>query len=136
MAEGVFRAAVNDLCAADEWLVDSAGIQAGFGHPPEPNAVTVAAHYGADISTLRSRPFEAADFAGFDIIIAMDLGHLDLLNAICPETFTGTISLLPSVGSTEFIEVPDPYGGARRGYEKAGKLIVDGTGELLERLKG
>ena len=95
----------------------------------------MAAHYGADISSLRSRPFEAVDFERFDIIVPMDRGHLDLLTAICPETFTGTISMLPSSGGTGFIDVPDPYGGARRGYEKAGKLIAAGTGALLEQLR-
>ena len=135
MAEGLFRAALNDGHGGGEWRVDSAGTHAGSGLAPEPAAVTVTARYGADISTLRSRSFEPADFERFDIIVPMDRGHLDLLTAICPETFTGTISLLPSGGETGFIEVPDPYGGARRGYEKAGKLIADGTSELLEQLR-
>lgn len=134
MAEGLFRAALTEDQASAGWLVDSAGTGAGSGHPPEPTAVSVATRYGADISSLRSRPFEAPDFERFDHIVVMDRGHLDLLTAICSQHFTGTINLLPSSAGKRLIEVPDPYGGPRRGYEKAGKLIVEGTGELLQQI--
>ncbi len=135
MAEGLFRAGLEDAQKGGGWLVDSAGTYAGDGRAPEPAAVTVAARYGADISDLRSRSFELADFERFDNIVAMDHGHLDLLMAIRPEGFNGTISMLPSERGAGFIEVPDPYGGETRGYEKAGKLIVEGTVALLARLR-
>ncbi len=136
MAEGLFQAALDDNGEHTGWVVDSAGTHAREGIRPEPAAVAVASEYGADISALRSRPLEQADFVRFDTIVALDRGHLDLISFIRPEAFAGTITLMPSTARSGFIEVPDPYGGNRRGYETAGRLIADGVIALLAELRG
>lgn len=135
MAEGLFQAALDGDGEHTGWQVDSAGTHAGKGICPAPAAVAVAAAYGADISALRSRPLEQADFVRFDTIVALDRGHLDMISFMRPEAFSGTITLMPSTARSGFIEVPDPYGDSRRGYEAAGRLIVDGVAALLTELR-
>lgn len=133
IAEGILRAALAESHLENEWTVDSAGIHAVYGLPPAPLAIKAAAHYGADISMLRSRPFRAQDFADAAHLFALDLGHLDFLQAVRPADFRGGISLLPSTTGGG-IDVPDPYGRSRGEFIAATRLIATGIGVLLSDL--
>ncbi len=135
IAEGLLRAKLVDAGMADEVLVDSAGTFAQPGRAPEPMAVEVAAEYGVDISALSSRPFEQTDFDRFDHFIAMDLGHLDYLQATCPPTCTAEIRLLlDDVAELKKLEVPDPYRKNIDAYEFSARLINVGIEDLMGRL--
>jgi low molecular weight protein-tyrosine phosphatase len=135
MAEGILRARLLEAEFADEVLIDSAGIHAAIGRAPEPLAVEAAAAYGADISDLSSRPFGPADFARFDHLIAMDLGHLDFLQATCPSAVTVDIRLLlDDVADFKKLEIPDPYRQDRDAYEFSARLINVGIDHLMKRL--
>lgn len=131
MAEGLFRAALAASGAPSEWRVDSAGTHAATGSAPAPLAVEVAAEFGADIAAQRSRPFEVRDFQHFGHIVALDRGHLDLIEFLRPEDYPGTVTMLPAADGSGVIEVPDPYGRARRAYVRAARLIADGIAVLM-----
>lgn len=135
MAEGLCRATLEAIGAPDDWAVDSAGTHALEGRPPAPLAVEVAGTLGADISTQRSRAFDAADFADFDHVVALDAGHLDLLGFLCPEGWPGRLTLLPGEGGRGWVEVPDPYGQPRCAYEHAGSLIAAGVAALIDEAR-
>ncbi len=135
IAEGILRVRLIDAGMGDEVLVDSAGIHAQFGRGPEPMAVAVAAGYGADISALSSRPFDATDFGRFDYFIAMDFGHLDYLQATRPSTCSAQIKLLlDDVADLKKLEVPDPYQQDLGAYEFSGRLINVGIEHLMRCL--
>jgi protein-tyrosine phosphatase len=135
MAEGMLRARSVDAGLGDVVLVDSAGMHAELGRAPEPLAIEVALEYGADISELLSRPFKQEDFDRVDHFIAMDLGHLDFLQATCPQNSTVDIRLLlDDVGDFKKLEVPDPYQQDRKTYEFCARLINVGIDHLVERL--
>lgn len=74
LAEGILRhlAVQQGL----NWEVDSAGTgNWHVGDPPDHRSVTVARRNGIDISGLRGRQFQTADFDRFDRIFAMDLNN-------------------------------------------------------------
>ena len=135
IAEGLLRARALDAGLGDIVVVESAGMQAELGRTPEPLAIAVAANYGVDISGLSSRPFEPTDFDRFDHFIAMDLGHLDFLQATCPQNLSVDIKLLlDDVGDLKKLEVPDPYQRDQDAYEFSARLIDIGIDHVIQRL--
>ena len=133
IAEGLLRMRLAESGRTDV-TVDSAGIHARAGAPPEAFAVAAAA-LGADIARQRARQFEAGDFARFGHVIAMDLGHLDFLTATRPSDSTAIIRLLlDDVGEFKKLEVPDPYQQDRDAFDFAARLIDVGVNHLIARL--
>lgn len=105
-AEGVFRALAQ---GAHE--TDSAGTSGWHvGAPPYGPMQAAAKARGYDLSDLRARQFEAADFAGFDLIIAMDDQNLADIEALRPRGSATAVAKFtdyaPQSGATH---VPDPY---------------------------
>ncbi|MSR14625.1 MAG: low molecular weight phosphotyrosine protein phosphatase [Gammaproteobacteria bacterium] len=135
LAQGLMEAAVAQRGLRAEFVIDSAGTQAHTGIPPEPLAIAVAATYGVDIAQQRSRPLGEKDYVAFDLLVGLDLGHLDHLRFMRPAHSTAEIQLLLGGHSgSGNAEVPDPYGGGREDFEYAARLIEIGTRRLLERL--
>lgn len=134
MAEGMLRHALAARALTAAWTVTSAGTHAQAGLPPPPFAVACAAEWGADISALRSRPLAAIDLMSCARIVALDRGHLDLLRAVLPPDYPGQLDLLPAADGRGHIEVSDPYGGTRRDYAGAARLIAAGVEMLVEEL--
>lgn len=136
LAEGLFQRHVNAQGAADRYRVDSAGTMAREGMPPAPFAVEVAAEYGVDISAQRSRALAPADFSRFDVIVGMDLGHVDFLNAVRPADATARVRLLlAGLAGEGNAEVPDPYRRDRQDFEYAARLIEIGVLRLFAALE-
>lgn len=76
--EGVFRDYVSKQGLVDKIVVDSAGTgHWHVGDPPESNGQACARKHGLDISDLRARQLNAADFERFDLIVAMDRSNVD-----------------------------------------------------------
>src|ERR1700761_1197359 len=67
--------------------IDSAGT-AGYhvGSPPDSRTRQAALRRGYDMSALRARIVEVADFTRFDLILAMDRQNLRALQEIAPAT--------------------------------------------------
>ena len=77
MAEGVFRSMAGRAGLDAAFTVDSAGTFGSHaGEPPALPAIKTAARRGYDIASLRARQVVAADIARFDLVLAMDRGHL------------------------------------------------------------
>lgn len=127
-AEGVFRALVKKAGLESRVEVDSAGTR-GYhvGDPPDERAVAVARSRGYDLSQLRARRVTDADFDDFDLILALDRGHLRRLRAMRPEGSRAEARLFLSDGR----DVPDPYYGDRADFNHALDLIEAGARELL-----
>ena len=103
--------------------------------PPQPFSIELARESGADISALKGRQFDPADFEKFDHLIAMDLGHLDFLNATRPAENTSDIRLLlDDVGDFKRLEVPDPFRRDRSDCGFSARLINIGIEHLLNRI--
>lgn len=136
LAEGLFLHHAAAQGAADRYRVDSAGTMARDGMPPAPFAIDVAADLGMDISAQRSRVLTPADFSHFDVIVGMDLGHLDFLAAVRPPAVSAAVRLLlAGMAGDGNAEVPDPWRRDRQDYEYAARLIEIGVHRLFAELE-
>lgn len=136
-AEGVFRKQVELAGFSEQILIDSAGTHAYHNQePPDQRAQNAALARGFDISDLRARKVQAADFEVFDYILAMDKYNLDSLLAQCPRVFTYKVSLfLDYASQLNERDVPDPYYGGHQGFERVLDLVEAAGHGFLEELR-
>lgn len=134
MAEGVFRHRLAQRAVDVEIEIDSAGTH-GYhqGSPPDARAQAAAARRGVDISALAARRVAAEDFERFDYIIAMDVENLEFLQDLSGTEHLDKIRLLLDFSPTRTGgEVPDPYYGGPKGFERVLDLIEEAADQLLE----
>ncbi len=136
-AEGVARHFIQAAGLTDSIEVDSAGTN-GYhaGEAPDPRTRKVAQSRGYDLSGLRARKLEVLDFQRFDLILAMDRGHLEIMQRLCPEVYQPRLRLFMEYArDSEFDEVPDPYYGGPRGFEAVLDMCEDGVQGVLDSLR-
>ena len=127
-AEGVLKAMA--LRTGMALRVESAGTH-GYhaGEAPDERAQHHARRRGYDLSAQRARRIAPRDFGEFDLIVAMDRGHLAILGQACPAEHRHKLRLLLAAG-----DVPDPYYGGADGFERVLDLVEAACGELLAGL--
>ena len=146
-AEGVLRAKLERAGLADRVAVDSAGVQGLHAkEAPDPRAQAHARRRGYDLSGLRARKIDAEDFHRFDWILAMDDGHLSWLRDHAPAEARAQLGLLleraasstrptQPAGAGSGFEVPDPYYGSHRDFERVLDLLEPACDRLVEALQ-
>jgi protein-tyrosine phosphatase len=100
------------------------------GEPPDERAQRHARGRGYDLSALRARRIEKRDFAEHDLIVALDRGHLALLERMCPPEHRAKLRLL-----VPGRDVPDPYYGGSQDFELVLDLVELACRDLLAELK-
>jgi protein-tyrosine phosphatase len=128
-AEGVFRS----LCAKAgiELRIESAGLgDWHVGDPPDQRTQHHARKRGYDLSSQRARQVRSTDFDEFDLILAMDRGHLRALQDMAPPRHHAKVRLFVAGA-----DVPDPYYGGAEGFERVLDLVEERCRALLEELK-
>ncbi|MEX1993591.1 MAG: low molecular weight protein-tyrosine-phosphatase [Steroidobacteraceae bacterium] len=135
-AEAVFRDLVQRQAARLAIEVDSAGTHAWHaGSAPDERAITAARRRGIDMSRLRARKVEAADFERFDLVLAMDEQNLQRLRQLAPATHRDRVRLfLDYAPQLERRDVPDPYYGDATGFEEVLDLVEEAARGLLAAL--
>ena len=137
-AEGVFR----DIAAREapdlEIHIDSAGTAAyHVGEPPDPRTQEAALRRGYDLSPLRARVVEPADFERFDLLLAMDRENFAVLQRRAPRDAQSRVRMFlefaPDAGTTD---VPDPYYGGPNGFEEVLDLVEAAAHGLLRHVRG
>jgi protein-tyrosine phosphatase len=116
--------------------LDSAGTH-GYhtGDPPDERAIFAARRRGIEMSHLRARVVEAADFERFDYLLAMDTAVLERLRRIAPRAYADRVRLfLEFAPALEQSDVPDPYYGGAKGFEEVLDLVEEGARGLLAAL--
>ncbi|MFZ5722775.1 MAG: low molecular weight protein-tyrosine-phosphatase [Pseudomonadota bacterium] len=136
-AEGVFRHRVQAAGLADRVDIDSAGTGAWHvGKPPDPRAVRLARSRGVDLSPLRARQVETADFLRFDFILAMDNDNRAALLRLAPLSQRDRIGLLLDHAPQLAVrEVPDPYYGDEADFLQVLDLVETAADGLLARVR-
>ncbi|ENO83382.1 PtpA protein [Thauera linaloolentis 47Lol = DSM 12138] len=135
-AEGIARHFIQTGGLGSLIEVDSAGTH-GYhvGEAPDPRTRKAAQQRGYDLSALRARKLEVFDFQRFDLILAMDSGHLEHMRRLCPEVYLPRLGLFMAYArDSEFDEVPDPYYGGPRGFDVVLDMCESGVRGLLESL--
>jgi protein-tyrosine phosphatase len=152
MAEAIFRAH-----AADQGLdveVDSSGL--GPWHVDEPaDERTVAALRRAGYRSAHvARQFEPEWFDRYDLIVALDAGHLAELRRMAPDGVaaakvrllrefdraTGPRGSRPGdpgdLGDLDDLVVPDPYYGGAAGFAEVLDIVEAAMPGLLDEVRG
>ena len=127
-AEGVLRhlAAKKGL----ELRIESAGLgDWHVGQPPDERAQNHARTRGYDLSAQRARQVTLRDFEEFDLILAMDRGHLRALQRMAPAQHHAKIRLFAPES-----DVPDPYYGGAEGFERVLDLVEKRCRALLQEI--
>ena len=134
-AEAIFRKLATDAGMAV--TADSAGTHGyHIGEPPDSRAQKAAAKRGYDLSALRARTIERADFQRFDLILAMDEEHHAILSRIAGSSADHKLKLMMSYAQRfKEREVPDPYYGGPQGFERVLDMLEDAARGLLESLR-
>ncbi|RJF98261.1 low molecular weight protein-tyrosine-phosphatase [Noviherbaspirillum saxi] len=137
-AEGVMRRMVTDSNLHQYILIDSAGTH-GYhvGEAPDPRAQAAARKRGYDLSALRARKIEMADFTRFDMILGMDFNNLEVLQALCPPENQHKPGLLMVHAENRAASiVHDPYYRSAKDFDLVLDYIEDACRGLLNRLVG
>jgi len=136
-AEGVFRALVEAEGLAGRIGVDSAGTHAyHVGEPPDRRSTEAARRRGFELKHLRARQLTKTDFDEFDLLLAMDRGHMDLMERACPPEYRERLALFLSFApQLELRDVPDPYYGQGDGFERVLDMIEAGSAGLLAHIR-
>jgi low molecular weight protein-tyrosine phosphatase len=137
MAEGYFRQLMEKRAGHLEITIDSAGTH-GYhtGSPPDERAQAATRRRGIDISALAARNVVETDFEIFDYILAMDQDNLEDLMAKANPDYHDRIRLLLDFSPTDAgADVPDPYYGGTKGFERVLDLIEKAADGLLTELE-
>lgn len=135
-AHGVFQHMVKAQHLHDRVQVDSAGTHNYHPNsPPDERSQQHAVRRGYDLSELRARQIQAADFEEFDLILAMDWDNLKLIQAECPPEHLVKLRRLTEFCSVHHSEVvPDPYYGGPAGFDHVLDLVEDACEGLLHHV--
>jgi protein-tyrosine phosphatase len=135
-AEGVMRALLREEGLEATVDLDSAGTGGWHaGEPPDARATEAARRRGVVLEGA-ARQVTAADFDDFDLLVAMDRENLRDLLAIAPsEEGAEKVRLLrefdPASADAGDLDVPDPYYGGERGFERVLELVTAACRGLL-----
>ena len=136
MAEGVFLRDIRQMGLGEVVSVDSAGTHAyHVGQSPDQRGCDAAKSRDVVIDALRARRIEMNDFARFDYVPAMDRQNLDTLRYLCPPDLRGVLHLFSEFSpKLKNCEIPDPYIGTTKEFEKVLDMIELASLALVEML--
>jgi len=135
-AEGVFLNLLSSKQLTEYYDVDSAGTGGWHvGSQADSRMRYAAQKRGINILSI-SRQIKQEDLYDYDLILAMDNDNLKEiknlakgLNIKLDEKIKLILSYSPD---TSLLEVPDPYYGGEKGFEKVLDLLEDACNGLLE----
>ncbi len=100
------------------------------GEPPDERTQQHAQRRGYDLSGQRARQVARRDFEEFDLVVAMDRGHLRALERLAsPEQRKKLRLLVPGR------DVPDPYYGGAEGFEEVLDLVEAACRDLVQEIR-
>lgn len=135
-AEAMLRNKLAAMNKVDAYLIDSAGTH-GYhvGEPSDSRAIQAASKRGINMSKIRARQLISTDFDTFDYIVAMDKGHLSILNSTAKESQKKKISLFLDHSNQGFLDVPDPYYGDLKEFEDVLDILERGMSGLIQHVE-
>ena len=136
MAEAIFASLLRAEGLEDRFELDSAGTGDWHeGDRADPRARRVGESRGVPVTSI-ARGVRDADFERFDLILAMDRGHVRTLLRRSPPAHHAKIRLMRDYdrpGSDP--DVPDPYYGGVDGFERVFEMLTVCCRNLLRSLQ-
>ena len=135
-AEGVFRHKAKLAGIEEKLFIASAGTHGyHLGSTPDKRSSSTALSRGYDLSSIRSQRIEQKHFMVFDYLLPMDKENFSYLKALKPVDAKATLKLFMEYSKKyEEKEVPDPYYGGNKGFERVLDMIEDAADGLLEHI--
>jgi protein-tyrosine phosphatase len=134
LAEAIFRHQAEQAGQAALFDVDSAGTHGWHaGERADARARRVAQQRGVAVTSV-AREVEASDFERFDLILAMDRGHLRELRRRCPARLRERVRLMGEWAEPPGGDVPDPYSSDDEAFEQVFDLLEVCCRRLLAEL--
>jgi protein-tyrosine phosphatase len=139
-AEGVMRGLVEEAGLTGRVEIDSAGTgEWHVGSPPDTRALAAARARGVRLGGV-ARTVRPSDFADFDLLLAMDRSNLSDLHALAKDEHERAKARLlrefdPASVQVGELEVPDPYYGARGGFDEVLDIVQAACTGLLEHIR-
>ena len=136
IADGIARAKAAERGVSAQFVFDSAGLEKyHVGEAPDTRALARAKARGYDLSELRARRITKDDFKNFDLILAMDRGHIADLDQMSPREHRNKVKLFLTYSEQySNLDVPDPYYGAVKDFDHVLDMCEEGVDELLSAL--
>jgi protein-tyrosine phosphatase len=139
LAEGVFVHLAIERGVRHLLTVDSCGTGGWHaGEPPDVRSRAVAQRNGVELFGAARQVRPATDFAGFDLLIPMDVSNREsLLHSGAPEGKTHLLRMYDphQHGSGERdVIVPDPYYGGESGFDDVYAMVHAACRGLLDAM--
>ncbi len=136
-AQGVFSKLIEEWQLHEKFKIDSAGTHAyHIGEEPDLRAQKAAQERGIRLKHLRARKVEANDFSVFDHLLVMDADNYRHIVRQCPKQHRHKVAyFLDYAPHLPVREVPDPYYGGDRGFERVLDMIEQASIGFLDKLK-
>jgi protein-tyrosine-phosphatase len=106
IAAAYFTHKLSEEGISGTWLVESAGTWTTPGRKAHPQAIASAVKLGLDLKLFRTREVDAALLSAVDLIVVMELGHKEALEAEFPAA-RGRVVLLGKLANVPGDEIPD-----------------------------
>ena len=139
-AEGVFRKMIVGTQLENKMEIESAATHDyQVGAAPDARSIDHAARRGVDLTAIRARQIVTSDFRQYDYVLAMDENNVEHLQAMTPDRYANKIELFLNYASNKTqnqtrLEVPDPYMGTAKEFERVLDLVEDGCAGLIRHL--
>jgi len=137
LGEAVFRHQAEAAGLGSRFEVDSAGTHGWHeGEPADPRARRVGERHGVAVTSL-ARAVVDGDFEAFDLVLAMDRGHLRELRRRCPPERRDRLRLMRDFDDApddRDRDVPDPYYDGEAAFEHVYDLLDASCRNLLAAL--
>ena len=111
--------------------MESAGIGALEGHGPDALASEVAATEGLSLEGHIARQFTAEIASDFDLILALEKGHMRVITEKAPATSGKTMLFGQWLNASN---IPDPYHKSREFHELVFKQLTEATATWAKKL--
>lgn len=136
-AEAVFQARLEEAGLSEKIACDSAGTHGyHIGENPDSRTVAAAQKRGIEMGHLVARRVQRQDYDLFDLILAMDAGHLRNLQQNKPAQCRAEVALyLAYAGITHTQDVPDPYYKGPAIFEQVLDLTAEASDRLLKKVR-
>jgi protein-tyrosine phosphatase len=133
-AENIMNHFLEEVGLTGQVICDSAGTSRyHIGEPPDLRMTAAAYQRGLDMQGC-ARQFNQADFAAFDLILAMDRENYADICALDPaETYRHKVHLMCDFCTHHIVkDVPDPYYGGPNGFNQVLDILTDACQGLLK----
>jgi len=119
MAEGILLE--KTAAEKEDWQIASAGVYAQDGYPPAQNTLVILLEKGIDLSSRKSTSITAELVRRYRLILTMEQGHKEALQAAFPGE-AGRIFLFSEMVG-EYRDIVDPIGKALVDYRDTAQEI-------------